>query len=246
MEAADLAYAGLAFFIAGLVKGVTGIGFASTCLPLLVLRFGLQASLPLVLVPSLASNLYVMWSAGAFRDSLRRFWPLFAADIPGIFCGIALLVWIDKTLAAAVLGIVLAVYCLMTLLRLQLPLDPALERPLRAPVGFLTGTVNGLTGSQMMPILPYLFALNLPPHLFVQVMNTSFTVSSLAMVVGLSGVGYMTAQTALLSTLAILPTFIAVSVGSKVRRRLSPDRFRTIVLIVLLILGLILIVRAFL
>lgn len=45
------------------------------------------------------------------------------------------------------------------------------EKRLRVPTGFLTGFINGLTGSQVMPVLPYLFSLNLDIKTFVQAIN---------------------------------------------------------------------------
>ena len=85
----------IAFTVAGLVKGTTGLGFSTTCLPILAISLGLKESLPLVLVPSLLSNLTVMRDAGHFRETVARFWPLYAALLPGLAAGLALLAWID-------------------------------------------------------------------------------------------------------------------------------------------------------
>ena len=37
-------------------------------------------------------------------------------------------------------------------------------RWLAAPTGVLTGTINGLTGSQVLPLMPYVLALDLDPR----------------------------------------------------------------------------------
>jgi hypothetical protein len=42
-----------------------------------------------------------------------------------------------------------------------------LEKPLAPVTGLATGIVNGLTGSQLMPVLPYLMALHLERERFV-------------------------------------------------------------------------------
>ena len=67
------------FFGAALAKGVTGLGFSTACLPFLVLALGLRETLPLLLLPSMASNLLVMRSVGHFRATVvgfgRCFWP---------------------------------------------------------------------------------------------------------------------------------------------------------------------------
>jgi hypothetical protein len=46
-------------------------------------------------------------------------------------------------------------------------------------------SINGLTGSQLMPVLPYLMALHLDRERFVQAINCSFTASSIVMAIGL-------------------------------------------------------------
>ncbi|MCY3754925.1 MAG: TSUP family transporter, partial [Alphaproteobacteria bacterium] len=105
-----LALVAVAFLIAAFVKGATGLGFSTCALPLLALSIGIREALPLVLAPSIASNLLVMRGAGHFRETVRRFWPLCLAVLPGIALGVMLLVWVDPLAAGAVLGAVLAGY----------------------------------------------------------------------------------------------------------------------------------------
>ncbi len=235
-----------AFFFAAFVKGVTGLGFMTTCLPILAATIGLKTALPLVLVPSLASNAIVMIEAGHFRETVRRFWPLFLAAAPGLVIGLTLLVWIEQAEAAAVLGLVLVVYVAFAFANPHLTLPARLERPLAPVVGLLTGTVNGLTGSQVMPVLPYLLAIKLDPNRFVQAINCSFTFSSLIMAAGLTQIGLMTLETAVGSVLGILPVYLGIKAGRLFGRWLSPDMFRNLVLLLLLILGLGLAIQGFL
>ena len=75
------------FFGAALAKGITGLGFSTACLPFLVLALGLRETLPLLLLPSLSSNVLVMRDAGPLKATVSRFWPMFLAQIPGVFWG---------------------------------------------------------------------------------------------------------------------------------------------------------------
>lgn len=243
MEAGQVAVIALAYLAAGTVKGMTGLGFSTTCLPILVFAVGLKDALPLVLVPSLASNILVMAEARHFRATVAAFWPLFLAQLPGIALGLWLLSAIDGRLAAAGLGIVLVAYAGFSLARPALALPDRIAVPLRAPVGLATGFVNGVTGSQVVPVVPYMLALALPAPRFVQAVNCSFTLSSLAMAVGLSSLGLMTPLAVLVSVLGILPSAIGAWAGTRARGRLTPAGFRTAVLVVLMALGAVLIVR---
>ncbi len=244
MPPETIAIVGAAFFFAAFSKGITGIGFSTTCLPILALAIGLKETLPLLLIPSVASNAIVMVEAGHLRESLRRFWPLLLATVPGIAAGLALLTWLDQDRAGGALGIVLFCYALFALRTPHLRLPGRLERPLAPLTGFLTGIVNGLTGSQVMPVLPFMLALRMDQDRFVQAINCSFTFCSLVMAVGLSKIGLMTGDAALASALGLVPVYLGVKLGSIVRRRLAPETFRKLVLAMLTAGGFLLIVRA--
>ncbi|MEP3280599.1 MAG: sulfite exporter TauE/SafE family protein [Stappiaceae bacterium] len=230
-----------AYFIAALVKGLTGLGFSTTALAILALFIGVKPALPLMLIPSLVSNVLVMVDAGHFYSVTRRFWPLYLATIPGVVIGLGTLSLISPTLAAAILGCVLIIYGLFALSKPGFALSGRLERRLAIPTGILTGIVNGMTGSQVMPVLPYLMALRLAPDQFVQAINISFSLCSLVMAAGLAGLGWITQEAVLISIFGLVPMFVGLKIGTVVRRRLSIGLFRTLVLCLLIIFGLLLI-----
>jgi uncharacterized membrane protein YfcA len=222
---------------AALVKGITGLGFSTTCLPFLVLAVGLEKAIALVLLPSLASNLIVMRAAGHFRETLVRFWPMLAATVPGLLLGLWVLGRAETGALAAVLGGVLIAYCLYGLSGARFALSAGAERRLQPASGFSTGLVNGMTGSQILPILPFLLSLNLTPDRFVQAMNVSFTLSSLIMALGLARLGHLSVESGLVSMLGIAFVFAGVRIGTRIRRSLSPEIFRKAVLVLLILLG---------
>jgi hypothetical protein len=226
-----------AYLLAGVVKGATGLGFSTTCLPLLALAIGLKDALPLVIIPSVSSNVLIMRTTGHFRETVRRFWPLYAALLPGLAAGLAALALVDGSDAAVVLGVVLILYGAYALARAPVRLPEHLERPLAPVTGLLTGFVNGLTGSQVMPVLPYMFALQLDPNRLVQAINCSFTLSSLVMAAGLSHLALFDLHDVAVSVAGIVPALGGTRIGAAVRARLHADTFRTMVLVVLVLLG---------
>ncbi|MEL6618111.1 MAG: sulfite exporter TauE/SafE family protein [Pseudomonadota bacterium] len=225
------------YVFAALVKGVTGLGFSTTCLPFLAFVVGLKDALPLVIIPSVSSNLVVMYGAGRFAETVGRFWPMLLATVPGLILGLWALSRIDGAQAGGVLGAMLLLWCVFTLARPELRLAPRWERPLGPLSGFLTGTINGVTGSQVMPAVPYLMMLNLDRNLFIQAINCSFTLSSVVMAIGLNRLGLFTTQAAVLSVLGTAFIFIGLKAGEWVRHRMSPERFRLGVLLMLIAMG---------
>ena len=148
-----------AFLFAALVKGVTGLGFSTTALPFLVYALGIKEALPLLIIPSITSNLIVMRDVGKFRPTVSRFRWLYLAVAPGVVSGLWLLNWLDPIISSAVLGIALIVYCVIAWLQPDFRLSRRIAKLLEIPVGFATGLINGVTGSQVMPVLPFLLSL---------------------------------------------------------------------------------------
>ncbi len=243
MDELDYLFILTAYVVAGSIKGLTGIGFSTSCLPIMALRLDLKVAIPLVIVPSIVSNLAVMMQAGHFRKALRRFWPLYQASVPGLLIGLAILIAIRIDTAKAILGLVLIFYALWAFSNQPSSLSASWERRLKIPVGFCTGFINGLTGSQVMPALPYLLSLNLEKHDFVQAINISFTLSSLVLLVGMNRLGYLSPETFMVAVAGLVPVLSAVYLTGRLQKHLTGTAYRKLVLGFLLMMGIILLLR---
>ncbi|MGA9268392.1 MAG: sulfite exporter TauE/SafE family protein [Rhodomicrobium sp.] len=231
-------------FFAGIIKGATGIGYSSCALPFLVASLGLKEAIVLVVAPAMASNVAVLFTTGSLKHSLRKFWPLYVATLPGILFGVFLLTWVDKRIPTQVLGVIICAYAILALLRPALTISPRIARTAQVPVGLLNGVLTGFTGSQVMPLMPYMLALNLEPALFVQAVNIAVVVASAFLGIGLWIAGLMSAPDFSLSVLAIAPALLGVQLGSWARRHIPASQFKSIVLGVLLLIGFTLALRA--
>ena len=238
-----LGLAAVGLFAAGIVKGGTGLGYSSCAIPFLVLAVGLHAAMVVVLAPAIATNLGVALSAGHFRETCHRFYPFYLATLPGIGCGVLILAVCDPNVATRALGIMVLAYAVFALVKPSRVLPQWLAALLQGPAGFANGVVTGLTGSQVMPLLPYMMSLDLPPERFVQAVNLSVLVSSLVLAAALAVAGAVDQHWFGLSLAAIIPAMLGIRVGTYWRRYISAERFRTLVLVVLLVMGLMLLVR---
>ncbi len=233
----------LAYWFAAFLKGITGLGFSTICIPILSFFLDMKTAIPLVFLPSLTSNCLVMIQAGNFKPALKRFWPIYLAVIPGLLVGFAILRNIDSSLSRTALGVVLFTYSLWALMVRPLSLSPKMEKWLRVPVGICTGFVNGITGSQVMPLLPFLLSLRLSKDTFVQAINLSFTCSTLILLVLFQHFGFFSWTMLFVSLVGIVPVALGIYLGGQIRRRLKEERFRQIVLFFLLVIGLLLAVN---
>ncbi len=232
-----------AFFTASFLKGVTGLGFSTLCLGFLALFMDIKLAIPLVFLPSLSSNLLVMIEAGRFRESLVRFRLLFLSALPGLLLGIWFLGGSHNEAPKVILGLVMFIYGLWGLKNGILELSRAREKRLTVPVGLVSGLINGATGSQIMPIMPYLLALKMDRDLFVQTINCSFTINTLVMMLCMGKLGFMTLPVLTISALGVLPVALGIHLGGKLRKRVSEAIYRKLVLFLLMGLGVTLVIR---
>lgn len=238
-----LGLATLGLFAAGVVKGGTGLGYSTCAIPFLVPAVGLHAAMVVVLAPAIATNLGVALSAGHLKETCRRFYPFYLATLPGIGCGVLILAVADPNVATRALGIMVLCYAVFAMARPNLQLPTKIASWLQGPAGFANGIVTGLTGSQVMPLLPYMMSLGLEPDRFVQAVNLSVLVSSLVLAAALAGAGAVDPHWFGASLAAIIPAILGIKLGTYWRRYISAERFRTLVLVVLLVMGLMLLGR---
>ncbi|SDR35572.1 sulfite exporter TauE/SafE family protein [Pseudovibrio sp. Tun.PSC04-5.I4] len=241
----ELAAIACTFFFAAFVKGATGLGFSTTCLPFLVYAVGLKRGIPLIILPSITSNIFVMMDVGHFKEIAHRFRWMLLATVPGVLIGLWLLDAAPAQQAVMVLGAVLISYALFAAFTPDLKLSHEMERLIGPVSGFVTGVVNGITGSQIMPVMPYLMALQLDRGRFVQAINCSFTLSSLIMAGGLYYLELLDLSAVGVSALGLAFVYLGTRLGSVVRRMMSPAVFRNSVLLLLFGLGVSLLAKGF-
>lgn len=238
MDAQLLSLVFAAFFCSAFLKGLAGLGFSTICLGLLAIVMDLKAAIPLVFLPSLFSNLMVMVQAGQFMTSLKRFWLLYVSGIPGLLLGVWLLGNYSNTIPKAVLGGTMIIYGLWSLRGEIFRLNAVQERQFSTPIGFISGVINGMTGSQIMPIMPYLLSLKMERKLFIQTINAAFTFNTLIMMLALGKMGLMSVSVLSVSAIGIIPVTVGIFLGGRIQRKVSDDYFRKLVLILFIIIGL--------
>jgi uncharacterized protein len=198
---------------------------------------GLKQAISLVMLPTLASNFLIICITPYRIETLRRFWPLYIAAIPGIMAGIYLLVWFGQRVPTISLGILIVAYSAFSIARPSKAIPKHLQLLLQVPVGLINGFFTGLTGSQVLPFLPYILGLQLDPDRTTQAINMAITVWSSVMLAALYQSGVASAATLIASVIALPPAFIGIYLGSISRSKIPAHHYRFIVHVVLGFLG---------
>jgi uncharacterized membrane protein YfcA len=225
------------FLLAGLVKGVIGLGLPTVAMGLLGLSMPPAQAASLLLMPSLVTNVWQLLAGPGFLPLLRRLWGMLAGICLGTAAGSGLIARGDTRLATAGLGLALLVYAALGLSRVRLAVPMRVQRWAGPGVGVATGLVTGATGVFVVPAVPYLGALGLQRDELVQALGLSFTASTLALAAGLAWHGALPWQAGLGSLLALVPALAGMALGGWVRARVRPETFRRCFFVGLLALG---------
>jgi len=231
------------FFVAGIVKGVSGMGLPTVAMGALGALLSPLAAASLLIVPSFVTNVWQLFTGPSFWPLARRLWPMMLAILVGTLAGTSLLTGDNVRVATSALGGALVAYAIYTLLAKPFSIPPSWEWWLSPVIGGATGLVTGGTGVFVIPAVPYLQALALKKEDLVQALGLSFTVSTIALALGLAGRGAYQSDNLLISALAVVPALLGMRAGQAIRNRISQETFRRWFLVCLLLLGIELIVK---
>lgn len=246
MSVIELSAIAAIFVLAGVVKGVSGLGLVTLAMAMLAILMHPADAAVLLLSPTIVTNLWQLFGPG-LRAQARRFATLLVGVVIGTIPATAFLTGAHAALVLALLGFVLALYAGTALLGLKFTVARQDEVWLSPLIGVLTGLTGGATGVFVMPVGPYLQSLSLNRDALIQALALSFTVSTLALGVGLLRGGTLAASPMLLiySLATLVPALLGVVLGQALRTRMSERLFRVSFLGLLFVLGLYLMAKGF-
>lgn len=238
-DAATVTLIVLTFFAGGLIKGLTGLGLPPVVLGILAATVGIHPAKALILIPTFLTNIVQASRGGHGREVVRLTWPFLLAATVFTVSGAFTLSYFRADVMSALLGLGLAVYGLLGLFRLRVNIR---DRWWHHPAGVLFGATNGfltgMTGSSAVPGVFYLQSIGLLRDQLVQSMGILFTLSTVGLAWSLRSQDLLSMNLGVMSAAALVPAFLGMSVGNRIRRRISEEKFRTVLCVALLLLGL--------
>jgi uncharacterized protein len=226
-------FVGLA--VAGLAKGLAGMGLPLIATPILAGVFGPRLAVAIVTIPILVSNSLLLIQGFRKRDLLRGIVPLFVASIIGTAIGTLLLASLDQRTFAILITIIVVVF----LARGERLLgdDPAaLRARLLGPlICFVCGVLQGTTSIASPLVGSYFHSRRLSAADFVFTLAAIFEVNAIVQVIGYSAQGLFTPEVVALGLLGLVPTLLALALGIALRGRLDPQRFRKFIVVLIVV-----------
>ncbi|MNM39443.1 Sulfite exporter TauE/SafE [compost metagenome] len=227
----------LTFLLAGAVKGVIGLGLPTIAMGLLGLAMPPAQAAALLIVPSTLTNLWQLATGGHLLALIRRLGPMLIMIFVGTLLGSVWLGINSGPWAAHALGAALLVYALYGLIGPGLRVARQREGWLGPLCGLVTGVVTAATGVFVMPAVPYLQSLGLSRDEMIQALGLSFTVSTLALALGLAGQDALGGPALGASLLMLAPALLGMLAGQWLRQRISAALFKRCFFAGLAVLG---------
>jgi uncharacterized protein len=240
----DLAIVAVAFILAGMVKGVLGMGLPTVAMSILGLVMPMVQAAALLVIPSLATNLWQLAAGPNFKALITRFGTMMLAVCVGTLSAIGLLTAGSGVIASAILGVVLVIYGTIGLAAIRFVVPRRAEWWCSPLVGLITGVLTGATGMFVIPAVPYFGALDLEREELIGLLGLSFTVSTVALAAGLLATGAFQLTLAATSLLALVAAFGGMFLGQRIRERLRPAAFRRWFFVWMVLIGLYMVVSA--
>lgn len=223
----------LAFVLGGVVKGTLGVGLPLVVVPLLSLVLPTHFAIALMAIPVLSSNVWQLIDSDAPLQHVRRFSALIVALV------VTTVVTVPLTLALSDRGLnimlAVAVFTAVFLMAVtpQLNIPPAQEKWASWGVGAVSGIMGGISSLMGPIIITYLMALRLTRESFVGTMSVIYLASSIPLYLAMAWVGRFGWVEIVLSAVAMVPVFMGMAVGKRLRQRLSEIWFRRVLLVFL-------------
>jgi uncharacterized membrane protein YfcA len=220
-------------FLAAACYAVTGFGFALVMTPLLAVAWDVKSAVVTSVVLSTVALLPLLVEARAHVPVQRAF-----VLVLGSFAGIPLGVVVLQELESDALQVLVAATVIVAALLLYF--RPVVEpgpdtRSAQLATGFVSGVVGGSTSMGGPPIVLYLLGREREIAPFRATLLEFFLPGSVLQIAILAGVGRITGDVLLLVAAALPAVGVGLLAGAWLRRRVEAERFRAIVVAVLVL-----------
>ena len=232
-----------ALIVGGLSKGVLGVGLPMVATPIISTFAPIPEVIAVMYFPLLATNAYQAITGGHLIVAFRRFWPMLLTIAAMVPLGTYSLVRFSAGSVAVILGVAVAVFALSSLLKPALHVPKRLERPLSLVAGAIGGYFSGMVLIGGPSVIILMVALRLKKEEFVGTVGLVYLFLLIPAGVSLTSMGVIRSEHVFPGLLALIPVGAALLAGQWLRGKFDQGRFRTVLLLFMVLIGLNLIRR---
>ena len=225
----------LVFLVAGIVKGLLGMGLPAILMVFLTLMMPPLEAMPLILLPMLLINV-VQYLRGPEPIVTARKYGVFAFFTFTVVTLVALnLRRFPESFVLASIGFTMVLFAVLSLFGWRFTIGPRLLW--QAVAGIISGIIGGLSSIWSPPVVMYLMGRNLGKDEFVGVVGYLFMVGSIGLGLALGTISLLTVEFLVPSCIGLGLSLIGFRIGEGLRHKINTETFRTIILYAFLLMG---------
>lgn len=218
-------------FLASVCQSVTGFGFALVMVPLITVVWAVKPGVAATILLSLFGNLMLLREVRG-HVSVPRVGGLLTGFAIGLVPGVLIFEKVDEDVLR--IGVGAAVFIATLLIYRSPEIDGGHDSfGLRVVTGAISGAIGSSTSLSGPPVVLYLVGRVREMDAFRATILAYFVPSSIIIIASYAIVGQMTEDVLLMVAVAVPAVLIGNPVGGWLRGRLDAERFRIVVLAVL-------------
>lgn len=230
MSGGELLVVALAVYLAALIQALSGFGFGLLAVPLMTMAIDTKEAVVVVAIIGSASSGWQAWHERAHteRAMVKR---LVISAYLGMPIGLLVFVTVGDETLRLMLGIAVLAAVALLIVKVRLHhLGPRFDYG----AGFVSGVLNTSLSTPGPPIVFSLQARGYQPSQFRGTLSWVFVLIDVAGVALFAAAGKVTGDGLLAAAIAV-PAMVAGQLsGMPLRHRIAPERFRALVLVLLI------------
>jgi len=234
-----------AIVFGGFIKGALGVGTPLLTVPMMALVLPPQMAIAIMAIPVVVANLWQFSQVERSSRVVKRFWPAFVGILVGTWIGVKILSVIDEKSLLFFVGIVVIVFAFLQGSSKRFHLNDALVKPAGAMFGTASGVIGGVSSFFGPMLVVYLISIrDLGKNQFVSTISFLYISAVVPWAFTLYLFGILDQSTLYFSVLATLPVILGMILGQRIRKKISEERFKYLIIGILIASGLSMLWRA--
>lgn len=237
-----LSYILIVYFLCGIIKGTIGFGMPTVSISLLIFFIDIKIIIALILIPTIIVNAYQLSRGGNFKKIFdeTKFFLFFSTLF--IFLGTYLLNIINSKYIILFIAFVLLANSILFLTNIKYTLPNYRSPLIQILIGSVNGVIIGMTSIYTMPLIFLLQSLRYDKDTTVQFLGIAFFLYPLAQLLSFTNLNLISLEIGKSSFLTLIPIFLGLYIGQKIRKVISERLFQKFFYYMLLMMSLIIII----
>ena len=220
-----------AFFVAGVVKGVIGIGLPTTAITIMTFFVSPLMALGLNLIPMTVANIWQLSKADNPKELVKNY-KYFATSL--VVCILITSFYanqIGDDVVRLIFAVAVLLFVCLQVFGFNFKMKPNHDNFWQGGLGALGGLVGGAASIWAVPVTMYLLMKNVKPKQFVDVSGFLIMIGCIPVSIGYIATGVFQPNMFIYGALGSVIGIIGFQIGEKLRNKINAKTFRNLLLV---------------